>query len=184
MNVRTRVTSFGKYLQVCWSIPNTDLSIKMQQMQRQAGIGAAWPATLLVAGIENPTNAKSDIVIFPRLKKSFCFSSRLSCMMMPAFLQESFMVWMLKDLKLLQIMRLRDDKCAVYVCRLRRGGGGLLPSPPPLPSATKMCLVTSRATQVHCYGYSFKRRLSDSTPYEAFVCSSNTLCRLLDDFMA
>lgn len=53
----------------------------MQQMQRQAGIGAAWPATLLVAGIENPTNAKSDIVIFPRLKKSFCFSSRLSCML-------------------------------------------------------------------------------------------------------
>lgn len=157
----------------------------MQQMQRQAGIGAAWPAaTLLVAGIENPTNAKSDIVIFPRLKKKVSVSPPDFHACLLAFLQESFMVWMLKDLKLLQIMRLRDDKCAVYVCRLRRGGGGLLPSPPPLPSATKMCLVTSRATQVHCYGYSFKRSLSDSTPYEAFVCSSNTLCRFLDDFMA
>lgn len=47
----------------------------MQQMQRQAGIGAAWPAaTLLVAGIENPTNAKSDTVIFPRLKKKVSVS--------------------------------------------------------------------------------------------------------------
>lgn len=122
---------------------------------------------------------------FPAAKKKVSVSPPDFHACLLAFLQESFMVWMLKDLKLLQIMRLRDDKCAVYVCWLRRGGGGLLPSPPPpLPSATKMCLVTSRATQVHCYGYSFKRRLSDSTPYEAFVCSSNTLCRFLDDFMA
>lgn len=54
----------------------------MQQMQRQAGIGAAWPATLLVAGIENPTNAKSDIVIFPRLKKKFLF-------LLPTFMHDA-----------------------------------------------------------------------------------------------